>query len=330
MVNEELIKVIDKAIADTEKELNNNDEWKERFKGYATNILANKEKKEKMRGKLHQWEPLKFYTAIGDATKNPNELFISVRYLGQQVATVNAKDDGVYVYTDSNKDTINTSNKEYFNCDIRLEKEEKCKWDSNKAKAFRKHFRKNEEGKPKSKEHRIESMLLAEFAKHNAKNKKICGIQPIKIYKMPFQMASAISSSGEIKYGNGNIDILARIRDNDGSVKIVLFELKKEYKPVKEVLRQATGYATFLSKLLHSESGDMWYEIFGFGGKVDSNLTIKVCSVMPENQKGESEVFDVFERKCGDDTFEYHYLYLKDDENEIIVDKHNLNEKPKK
>jgi hypothetical protein len=52
-------------------------------------------------------------------------------------------------------------------------------------------------------------------------------------------------------------------------------------------MEQAIAYATFIARLLRSDSGKEWYKIFGFTKDIPAELTIDVAIVMPydENRK---------------------------------------------
>ena len=158
-------------------------------------------------------------------------------------------------------------------------------------------------------------MLISEFSKESAKDKKLCNIQPVKIEGFPFSMPTILSSSREIKSGNGHIDILTR---NGG--KIVVIELKDENKPsepITKVLQQATSYAVFVINLLRSQSGEQWYKIYGFNSKVPEQLVIRVCSAMPKKEQYEVDKFEPLKIECGQDLLEYHWLFFEEDGKEI-------------
>ena len=166
---------------------------------------------------------------------------------------------------------------------------------STKASKFRAAFTKEllKKEKGKSREHHVENMLLAEFGKST--DKKLCNIKPIRLCGLFFQMPTQLTASKETinlakKGKGGGIDILARVRHKKkyGGRRICVMELKDENKsdePPQKVMKQAVAYATFIARLLRSESGNNWYKIFGFSNEtVPDELTIDVSVVMPYDE----------------------------------------------
>jgi len=51
--------------------------------------------------------------------------------------------------------------------------------------------------------------------------------------------------------------------------------------PPKKVMKQAIAYATFLARLLRSDSGDEWYKIMGVSGNIPEKLIIDTVIFMP-------------------------------------------------
>ena len=311
------IKDLKEAIIKTNAELEE-DKWIDRYDNYADLMLKYEENKRELGKKFREWEPLKFYLNVTNAKKNVNSLTISVRYLGQEVANIKVDDSGVYIYTDVTK-TTNKNNKKNFECDIELNKSSHIKWNSLEAKKFREHFKNRDRNDldKRNEEHRIESELLTEFLKASSKDKMLCGIQPVTFAGFRFSMPTAITASKEIKLGGkngssgGNIDILARTTGK----KITVIELKDENKPqedINKVLEQATAYAVFILKLLHSKSGEKWYKIFGFSGSMPKKITIRVSVAMPTKKDGACEKFETFSLPCGEDKLEYHWIYFEE------------------
>lgn len=311
---EELKSKLEDAIEKAQKIIDNNTEWGEVYQEYADWILQNTEKVKKLKDSFHKWAPFKYYLTVGEMQKLKNTLHISVRYQGQEVAimTLNEK-KGVTIST--NKfDKEGDKNKKYFSCPIKLEN---VSWTSKEATEFRKYFATNpERTKKDNEEHRIESMLISEFSKDSAKDKKLCNIQPTDIANFPFSMPTILSASKkEAKEGRGHIDILTR---NSG--KIVVIELKDENKssePIAKVLQQATSYAVFLINLLRSKTGEQWYKIWGFKSKIPEQIVIRVCSAMPKVENYDKDKFETFTLPCGKDILEYHWLYFEEDGKEI-------------
>lgn len=312
---EDLKERLEKAITEAQKLVDKDDKWKNLYNEYATLIINNEEKIKELSEKFHKWAPLKYYLTIGKAKDFKKTLYISVRYQGQEVAQMKISNNDVCISTKG----FDENNEKHFSCNIKLDNEE---WKGSKATEFRKYFLTNpKRTKEDNEEHRIESMLINEFSQSNCMKY----IEPVKIAEFPFSMQTIISSSKEIKEGNGHIDILAR-KDR----KLLIIELKdenKESEPIEKVLEQATGYAVFIINLLRSEAGEKWYKIFGFGSKIPQELTIKVSSAMPKNKNGKNAEFKSFNLKCGKDILEYHWLYFEEDGNKVTKIESSLTEK---
>lgn len=318
---------LSRAIEDTEKilEKEENIGWKNTYKEYVDKMLEYKGKKLELGAKFHEWEPLKFYLTVGNAKTGSQTLKLSVRYLGQDVATLKVNDKGVFIDTTEQ----NEKNAKHFLCPPNIELKN-VEWTSKEAKEFREYFREQRpsrvEGKKKNEEHRLESALLTQFLKKKSVEKLLCGIQPVTFAGFRFPMPTAIKSSGDIDLGLGHIDILARTTGG----KITVIELKDENvkgEPLEKVLKQATAYAVFLLKLLRSESGKDWYKLFGFSNveELDKNITIRVCSAMPVKEDGSYEEFESFTLPCGNDKLEYHWIYFQEENREIKDIKSSLN-----
>lgn len=307
---ENIQEFLEKAIKESQDLIHEDNKWEERYQEYANLILQNIDMIQELRKNFHKWSPLKFYLTIGEVKKLNKTLHVSVRYQGQEIAIMTLSEkNGVCISTKK----FDVNNEKDFTCSIKLEN---AKWNGEDASKFRKYFATNpKRTKNDNEEHRIESMLISEFSKESAKDKKLCNIQPVKIVDFPFSMPTILSSSREIKSGNGHIDILAR---NAG--KIVVIELKDENKPsepIKKVLQQATSYAVFLVNLLRSKSGEKWCKIFRFNRQMPKQLVIRVCSAMPKTTNYEEGKFELFKLKCGRDILEYHWLYFEEDGKEI-------------
>ena len=319
---ENLKQELQEKIKDSQQELEEEENaiWKSRYKDYAEKMLNYENKKYELGKKIHEWSPLKFYLNVNEAKTGKQKLKLSVRYLGQIVADIIIDDNNIIIDTTP----YDSKNKEFGD----VPKLEKVDWNSTQAKQFRKYFRmvkpKRLNINKKNEEHRLESQLLTEFLKNNSINKLLCGIQPITFAGFRLPMPTALKASKEIKFGSGHIDILARTTGH----KITVIELKDENvndEPIDKVLKQATAYAVFLIKLLRSESGKEWYKIFGFKGDIPKTLRIKVCGAMPFKDDNTYDQFESFELNCGDDILEYHWLYFKEENGEIIEIESNLN-----
>lgn len=141
------------------------------------------------------------------------------------------------------------------------------------------------------------------------------GVQPIKFQRLFYPMPTL----------NSNINILVRTKIRRITIVNVL-DLANEKETAKELLAKATEQAVFLINLLHSESGDLWYKIMGFKGRIPSTITIKVCYALPQKLLAKNKDFEPFQLKCGNDNIEYHYMFYGEDENEVGSLHTSLNE----
>lgn len=311
------------TVETTNKLLSDNIEWINRYKNYAKKIARNQPIHKNGRTKFRIFSPFYLYTSISNLLKD-NVLNYDLRFLGQSVALIKIKQGAVIITTNKNKDS---SNKKYFDIDVPLRD---VKWNSYIANKFRSEFNKCRSVRGHSKEHKIESALLSEFKGNIKSQKALYNIQPVLLAKSFFQMATPIKASlSEIKYAGakgGGIDILARVRHKDNSIKLCVMELKDEYtnsEPPPKVMNQAIAYATFIANLLRSESGNNWYKLFGFKGNVPEILTIDVSIVMPYPIKGEPEDFNKERIKILENTFiELYSLYFK--EKSKFIDGYNF------
>jgi len=307
----------------TNKLLSDNIEWIRRYKNYAKKIAINQPLHEKARTKFRIFSPFYLYTSISNLLKD-NVINYDLRFLGQSVAYIKVKQGVVKITTNTKKDSCNIK---YFDIDIPLKAE---KWNSYRASKFRSEFSRCISDKAHSQEHKIESALLSEFKRNDKSQKALYNIQPILLAGSFFQMATPIKASlKEIQYAGikgGGIDILARVRHKDNSVKLCVMELKDEYtksEPPQKVMNQAVAYATFIANLLRSESGNNWYQLFGFTGDVPEVLTIDVSIVLPYPVKGEPEDFNKMRIEVLEDTFiELYSLYFK--EKSKFIDGYNF------
>lgn len=277
-------------IADTIRNwLIENNNWDKQFTEYAkkinqqesniTNIIKVVKKN------INKIPNLNLYASISGVTNNKS---IDIRYKGQSIAYLKNKNEILTLYT--TKEQTKT-NKTYLNWSKKLD----CAWDSSDAVNFRNYFSLNIEKKGQV-EHRFESMLIEEFAKQVSKDKKLCNIQPVKLYKeLAFQMPTVLSASGKTislskSARAGGIDILARVK-HGAQTNLCVIELKKDFIQKEQdahIIRgQGLAYAVFLRELLRSSSGKDWYKIFGYEKELPNSLTIDVCIAVP---KGNSEL----------------------------------------
>lgn len=305
-----------KVIFETKALLHENDEWNIKYEEYANLISERLKFIECTQKQFHIKEPFAIYLNKTNM-QSPNKLVYSLRFLGQRIADICAYRTSEVVLTTKSYEKNNIKN---FGCEIELLDKG---WDSKEAKEFRSFFTKKKMVKNKSnEEHRIESLLLKEFSKQG--NKPIENIKPVRLNnKVRFSMPTPISASDEkhLKYNRisrANIDILVR-KGRGKSTKLSIIELKDENKkneqPIK-VLKQGLAYATFLSELLHSKSGDQWWRLYGFSGKAPEVIKFNVICCMPT---GKYNDYSFKNLKITDkDEFEFHYIYFNEKNNELI------------
>ena len=302
-------------------------EWKELYEKYANGIIKNLEKIKKIKAKFHQWKPLYLYMSIGESYKSGATF--NLRYLGQAVADLKISSGKIYLKDDKTKAT----NYRDFGCNVQIGSENR-EWRKAKAINFRKHFstcpQRSKNSNKSNEEHRIESMLLTEFSKHRAKdkNKVFHYIKPVKIAKIArFQMPTPFSASKKsVKYvggRGGGIDIIARVgRGRGNGTKFCIMEVKDQYlkkEPPKSAIKQALVYATFIRELLRCDNGDKWWEILGREGRVPQKIVLCVACAMPfpDNNRITDKSFGGMQLNIGEDIFELHYVYFKEENNLI-------------
>lgn len=285
-------------IAKTVKEwLDADQNWKETFERYAHNIHSQKPILKEIKAAFRKPRYLSLYTCINDISANadkPNKEF-NIRYKGQSVAYI--KKSGEKPLTLFADKTLNARNKLHFGWCNRFDDKYgrlKCEWRSPAADAFRRHFAQNRIN-PHNLEHRFENLLIEEFSKKHSADKKILNIQPVKIYDtFAFQMTTKLRASGNQIYKTegvraGGIDILARVKQGM-NVNLCVIELKSF--PIADdasahiVRGQGLAYAVFLRELLRSQSGNLWYENFGYSQTVPEKLIINVCIAAPKSKNG--------------------------------------------
>ena len=301
-------------ISEVQQLLSDNPEWIDRYAGYANAIEANLHKIISMKKRFNEWSPLYLYTNV---SKAKGDMSFSLRYQGQEVATLKAGSKQIRISTKK----FDEKNQRDFQCDPLSDTD----WRSAAATKFRQHFstfpkRTNQSGK-KNEEHRIESTLLSEFSKRRSKNKILTNIQPVKIADIArFQMPTPISGSdiNKLKYSGrsgGGIDILSRIGAGNAT-KLCIMEVKDENvtkEPPTKAIKQALTYATFIRELLKSRSGEQWWKLFGFNRKRPDSLALGVACVMPSNQNDDTS-FGGMKIEAEKDVFSLHYLYFEEKE----------------
>ncbi len=305
------------AIAETRRLLNDNPEWEARYKDYVKDIQVNKDYIEKVRSSFREWPPLMLYMNVTNAKKAKQHLKFELRYLGQTVAQLHYKTALLLDTTGYEK-----RNQRDFNCTLIARS---VPWESSEATAFRSFFKlrppQRNQGRKGNEEHRIESLLLSEFSKTT--QKVLPFVQPVRLAKLRFPMPTPISASrhNKLKYSGfrgGGIDIFARMGKGSGT-SLAILELKDENtakEPPKYALKQAIAYTVFIRELLRSESGQAWWQLFGFGGKVSNRLKLITVCVMPTGQY-DDESFAGMELEVGNDIIQLHYIYFTELQNSI-------------
>ena len=306
-------------IAKVHKLLKEKPEWIKRFAEYAQSINNNLEKIKSKKQEFHEWAPLYLYMNVSEAK---GQMVFSLRYLGQNVATLNVANKKITISTIN----FENKNKRDFGCNVKLNDSD---WRSKEASDFRSHFSRNPIRSGNShkgnEEHRIESLLLTEFSKKSRKDKMLCNIQPVKLSGIArFQMTTPLTASKikDIGYSGpygGGVDILSRIGSGNAT-KLCIMEVKDENdskEPPKKAIQQGLAYATFIRELLRSKSGEKWWKIFGFSGKLPDQLELYVACVMPSIDNNDTSFKDII-ITIEQDSFHLHYLYFQEKNNSIV------------
>ena len=312
------------VVENTRSLLEINPEWRGRYADYADKIGSKIPFISSTRSSFREWSPLKIYLNTTSAKGARNSVRFELRYLGQTVAELKGnKNKGVRL---SNKRYEKTNLRD-FGCDIRLSSAD---WDGQDSARFRKFF-KDRKG-PRTgganranEEHRLESLLLTEFAGKKRKEKPLQGIQPVTIAGVRFPMPTPISASNprKMKYSGtrgGGIDILARTGTGGRATHLCIMELKinSGMRESKAAMKQAIAYTTFICELLRSHAGTGWWKLFGFGGHVPNQLELYAACAMPSNEKNETS-FGGTELNIDGDIIRLHYLYFTDEGKRIRI-----------
>lgn len=315
---------ITSVIEETRLLLEDNNEWRTRYAGYAEKICANIPFINSVRSSFREWSPLKVYLNITSAKNANNSVSFELRYMGQTVAKLTGKKNMRHRLTTNKKHEI--TNLRDFSCNICLSDADWCGED---AARFRSYF-KNRKGARETgsnkgnEEHRLESLLLTEFSK--TKDKVIRHIKPVTIGRVRFPMPTPISASNHkaVKYSGitgGGIDILARMGTGGWATRLCIMELKDENKksePPIDAIKQAVAYATFVRELLRSDAGGLWWKLFGFGGEIPEPLELYATCIMPSERYNDYS-FGNMELNIKKDTIKLHYLYFFENNNKITI-----------
>jgi len=287
--------------------------WAEKLRDAKKSIVSAKQQ-------FREWFPLKLYLSYTTATQS--RIDFSLRYLGQQVATLRVDTNGdVYISIVPMTAATNADL-----CGIDLVGEHP--WRGVEAQKFRRHFQCLDHAKyhsaVKSEEHHIESEFLRHMKDPTGSkfNGTLRGIQPVMLGAFPFQFPVPISgNTGVPKLTKGNIDILARRGAGKGT-KISVWELKRP-DTTAQAISQAYIYSVTLLKMLRTQqSGDIWYrDIIGFGCKVPDKLAIESVVAVSIADDRNRQMFEdklrAFKSKnplsVGNDTISLHIAHYRKD-----------------
>jgi len=158
---------------------------------------------------------------------------------------------------------------------------------------IRKHFQTHgilHESTPDIREHLLEATIIKEMErKTSSKFDGILGqIQPVRLYgRLPFQVPIPFSASEGRPVPcdrGGHIDILARRRGKDNRVRLSVWELKRPGQ-INHAAFQSYIYAVVLRYMLRSTSGEKWYRLFGYRGRVPPSLEVESVVLLSETMK---------------------------------------------
>ena len=306
-------------------------EWIERYKGYV-DILSTWKKKPlgfSSPGELFPYITLSVAKQNCSVSESGKSKYF-LRYLGQNVADIlvsnkieNKKRERFF----STKEYQN-SNKKNFEYDIVHDNDN---WNSESGKIFRKFFNGYKEridGSKRNEEHRIQNLLLRELAKKKGEEKYIKFIQPVLLQgcflEIPTPFAASNHNPTYAAHRGGGIDILARVKYGP-KTRLGVVEVKHEYKTnenIFQVLNQAVTYACFICKLLRSESGAKWAELFKFTKPeklLSKPLIVDAIAAMPYISPEDSALFNLKKPaiiKVGEDLIELHFISFEDNKAE--------------
>ncbi len=311
------------VINETRCLLNQNDEWRSRYEGYAQKITQNLDFIKSVRKSFRQWHPLTVYLNTTSAQNAKKTVGFDLRYYGQTVARLTGHESGKHKLSTKGFEINNLRD---FDCDLQLSGVD---WAGVEAAEFRKYFR-NRKGPRKieensgNEEHRLESLWLTELLKQGGK--ALPNTKAVEIGKVRFPMPTPISASNHkaVRYSGvygGGIDIFARTGTGGINTYLCIMELKDENvksEPPIDALKQSIAYATFIRELLRSESGRQWWTLFGFKGEIPKKLILYAACVMPSSSCNDYSFKDMT-LDIDDDVIKLHYIYFFE-ENNIITE----------
>ena len=293
-----------------------NPEWIDRYKKYADEISGNITMLKERKASFHKWNSLYVYLTTSEMKKGGSISF-SLRYKGQEVGKLVVKDE-IMCYP------AYENNKKNFGYAPNFQGE--FPWNSENAREFRKFFSTEKRiridcGK-RNEEHRYESLLLTHFEDRNKEIdafKHICPISVISGVRFPMPTPISASNKKAVTYSGtsgGGIDIFTRTGHGKATY-LNIMELKDENHKGEEptvVIRQAIAYATFVLRLLRSESGAEWYKLFGFSSTLPDSIKVYATCLMPKGY-------------CDDKSFANHKIYVdktSDKTSDILLDNSDI------
>ena len=299
-------------------------EWIERYKGYV-DILEDKPHGFRSPGELFPYITLSVAKQNCSVSGRDKRKYF-LRYLGQNVADILVSNKTGERFF-STKEYQN-SNKKNFEYDIVHDNDN---WHSKSGEIFRKFFNGYKEridGSKRNEEHRIQNLLLRELAKKKGEEKYIKFIQPVLLQGCFLEIPTPFAASNHIPtyaaHRGGGIDILARVKYGP-ETRLGVVEVKDEYKTnenIFQVLNQAVTYACFICKLLRSESGAKWAELFKFTKPeelLSKPLIVDAIAAMPNISPEDSALFNLEKPariKVGEDLIELHFISFEDNKAE--------------
>jgi hypothetical protein len=227
------------------------------------------------RNTFNEWVPLKFYITLGCKS------VFSIRYKGQEVATLScsSKDVGGPTVKISKKQI--TSNKKF----LQYKRESRdFKWRSSEGTKFRKHFRDND-FKGHSPEHGIECGLIAGLIDSKKPPKStLRNRTAVTLGGFPLQFPVPFSAcTGTIKTTTGHVDILGRKHPGVLSV----WELKSP-SVWRGAARQAYIYSLQIYSMINDPNiGKEWLKLFGI---TRESKAIKIEIVVGVSEKYTEQV----------------------------------------
>ncbi len=228
-------------------------------------------------GKFNEWAPLKFYVTLG------SKKVFSIRYKGQEVATLSCLDNEVGGPTVKISKRQKEINAKYFQFSC---ESQEFKWRLPEGASFRKHFKKtNYDGH--SAEHRIESELISGLTGDKI-DSKLRNRIAVTFDDFPLQFPVPLSAcKGTIDTTTGHLDILGRKKGNVLSV----WELKSP-RAYGAVVRQAYIYALQIYFMINDPvSGKKWLDLFKIGSESrDVNMEIVIGISKKYTEQAKSDI----------------------------------------